>query len=261
MRLSATLVKTYRTCPRQYRYRYVERLPTVLTAPLAFGRAIHDTLCELHGRLVEYGLCLDLTEALDAFDRRWSEVLKAERALLQDPEAEARQYGELAADILLRYVEQYRDRPPPLAVEFPFEITWQNHTIIGYVDRIDEVEAGLEIVEFKTGKRKPSRKEIDEDLQLILYAKGVREALGCPVTRVVYVHLRDGAELPTEPGEDAFRSLCEGVLAPVASGIEAGRHPPKHGWWCRWCDYQSLCEREEPEELFGPPALAHVGIP
>jgi RecB family exonuclease len=66
----------------------------------------------------------------------------------------------LAGEILAVYVPGQQDRPPPLAVEFPFEIPLAEHVLSGVVDRIDEGEAGLTVVELKTGRWKPSPKEL-----------------------------------------------------------------------------------------------------
>ena len=48
MRLSATRLRTYQTCPRQYRYRYVDELPTVVSGPLVFGKTLHAAICDVH---------------------------------------------------------------------------------------------------------------------------------------------------------------------------------------------------------------------
>lgn len=48
MKLSASRLKMYLTCPRQFKYVYVDELPLIVTGALAFGQTIHRTLHELH---------------------------------------------------------------------------------------------------------------------------------------------------------------------------------------------------------------------
>lgn len=261
MRLSATRISTYRTCPRQYRYRYVDGLPTLMTAQLAFGRAIHETLGDLHLQSVQSGRSLDIDYGVRSFRRRWWIVGVKEPSLFRDDARMRHAYRVLGEELLRGYVEEFRDRPPALAVEFPFTVHWGDEVLIGYVDRVDETEDGLEVREFKTGKRKPSRREVDEDLQLLLYSHGVGEVLGLPVRRAVYHHLRSATSLPTEREAETCRAQVNDLLSRVVPAIRAGRHPPRNGWWCRFCDYRRMCEREGPEEMVMPPAPVCVTVP
>ncbi len=261
MRLSATRVATYRTCPRQYRYRYVDGLPTLLTPQLAFGRVVHETLCALHQACIEGARRITDDMAIREFRRRWWVLASEEPTLFSDDAKMRHGYRVLGEDILRGYVAEFGSKPLPVAVEFPFEVPWERETIVGFVDRVDEVDGGIEVREFKTGKRKPSRKELDDDLQLLLYTHAVGEALGLPVRRAVYHHLRSASSVSTDRDESTCREQVNDVLGRVVPAIRAGRHPPRSGWWCRFCDYRHMCEREGPEELRLPPAPLCVNVP
>ena len=254
MLLSATRISTYQICPRQYRYRYVDGLPAVMTHQMAFGRVIHETLAHLHRQCVSSSRPVDIGRGLEEFGRRWAELLEKEASLLENEPEAAQEYPVLAEFILRGYAEQFAARPLPLAVEFPFRVRCGDDTLVGFVDRIDEAHDGLEIVEFKTSKRKPSPREVAGDLQLLLYTYGVGEALGLPVRRTVYHHLRSGLSLSAERDRDDCARQVDELLSRVAPAIKEGRHPPKSGWWCRFCDYRQLCENEEPEGALLPPA-------
>lgn len=254
MHLSATRVISYRTCPRQYRYRYVDGLPALMTPQLAFGRVIHETLAEMQRECMETGRPLDRQQGIEEFRRRWAALVREEASLFESEAPSAVGYPALAEVILGNCAAELEARPLPLAVEFPFAVRWGDDTLVGFVDRIDETDEGIEIIEFKTGKRKPSPREVAEDLQLLLYTYGVGEALGLPVRRAVYQHLRSGSSLLAERDEDACSQQVNDVLSRVAPAIKAGRYPPRNGWWCRFCDYRQICEDEEPEEMALPPA-------
>ena len=71
-----------------------------------------------------------------------------------------------------------------------------------------------------------------------------------PVERIVYYHLRDQSPLVTLRDADDYRRLEEGVLMPVAAGIESECFPPQRGWWCRFCDYREACAADGPEDLY-----------
>ena len=249
MKLSATRLKTYLTCPRQFRYAYVDEIPSVLTGPLAFGQVIHQTLDRMHLLSLETGLPLDTEYGLSEFNRLWREALERDCPLFKDGETMIREYQELADTMLKGYVERHKDNTAPLVVEFPFQLPWGEHMLEGIIDRIDEGDNGLIIVDYKTGKRKPTQRELASDLQLTVYAFAVEQVFGQPVERIVYYHLRDQTPLLTTRSQSDFGWLCDEVLPFIIQAIEAGSFAPRPGYWCRYCDYRELCLAEGPDEL------------
>ena len=259
MKLSATRLKLYQTCPRQYRYRYVEGLPTTVSVALVFGRSIHAAICHLHRRALELAGPLDLADALDAFDGLWRQGLAEEEPVVKDP-ADLVGYEGWAGQILAGYVLANERVEPPLALEFGFDLPWEGHVLTGFIDRIDEGEGGLTIIDFKSGGRKPSPNAVREDVQLTLYAFVAQQLFEAPVERVIYYHLRDQTPIATHHDELAFQRFEDGFLRPVATAIEAGCFPPKRGWYCRFCDFRATCEAERPAGVFFPSAPA-VSLP
>jgi len=255
MKLSASRLQCYRTCPRQYRYRYVDGLPTVVTGPLVFGKTVHAALCHLHQTAMSTGAPLHLADALEAFESLWREALIRDAPAFTS-EGDIVGYEALAGDILAGYVDAHRDAPPPLAVEFEFELPWQDHLLHGFIDRLDETESGLVVVDYKSGKRKPDPMALREDVQLTLYGFVAEQVFGQPVERLVCYHLRDQTPLVTRRDPVEYRRFASGVLLPTAEAIEAGRFPPRRGWWCRFCDFAAACETEGPEG----PVLASVPL-
>ena len=259
MKLSATRLRLYLTCPRQYRYRYVEGLPMTISVALVFGRAIHAAICHLHRHAVETGQPLDLADALEAFEGLWHQGLAEEQPLVKDP-ADLVGYEGWAGQILAGYTLANDGTSPPLALEFGFDLPWEGHVLTGFIDRIDEGPQGLTIVDFKSGGRKPSPSAVREDVQLLLYGFVARRLFAAPVERVVYYHLRDQTPIITQPGEDDYGRFEAEVLRPVTAAIEAGCFPPQRGWYCRFCDHRANCEAERPAGVFMPSAPAAVAL-
>lgn len=243
MRLSATRIKTYLMCPRQFCYRYIRCLPPVPSAALIFGRVIHQTLHLMHLESKVRGQSFRLESSLALFQTLWSEALGEDASPIINAEAEAK-YQALARRILERYVAMATPGAQPLLMEFPFEIACGDHVLCGVIDRLEAGAVGLIVVDYKTGQRKPKAQEVAVDLQLTIYAYAVEQLFNLPVERVTYLHLRDCTPLSASRGPDDYRHLLHEVLPHVATGIEANLFPPLFGYWCNYCEYRAECQAE-----------------
>ncbi|MDE2106565.1 MAG: PD-(D/E)XK nuclease family protein, partial [Patescibacteria group bacterium] len=164
------------------------------------------------------------------------------------------------------YALANRNRPPPLVVEFPFEIDWMGHELVGIIDRIDEDGDALVLTDYKSGKRKPSRRELRGDLQLTVYAFAIERIFGRAPDRIVYYHLRTQEALPTWRGPDDFVTLRSAVLPHVLEAIDAALFPPSYGWECKRCEFRERCLAEGPDGFAParreqPNAFDHHQIP
>jgi ATP-dependent helicase/DNAse subunit B len=100
IKLSATRLKTYLVCPRQFRYRYIDEVPTVLTGALAFGKTIHQVIHDLHQWSIYSGEPLNEHIALSDFARLWEQVITEQKPHLNDV-SEIATYARLAELILM----------------------------------------------------------------------------------------------------------------------------------------------------------------
>jgi putative RecB family exonuclease len=170
----------------------------------------------------------------------WAQVLAEDHPRFESP-AQAAEYAALGQELLSRYLPSPHAQREPLLLEYTFALELDGHTLTGTVDRIDEADAGLVIVDYKTSKRRPNQAVLNDDLQFTIYSWGVTETLGLPVVRCEHLHLRKMETFVTYRGPADFQRLREEVLPRVLRGIEAGVFPPSPSWWCNYCDYQYLC--------------------
>ena len=105
--LSPTKLRTYATCPLQYRHRYVDRLQSPYTPASLIGQAIHETLESNFRAKKHTRRDLPLAEAREVFDRVWERHAPgpASAADVDDPWEAAYADG-------LRALEHYLTKPP-----------------------------------------------------------------------------------------------------------------------------------------------------
>jgi RecB family exonuclease len=249
IQLSATRLKTYLTCPRQYRYRYVEKLPTTLTGALAFSNVMKQVIHDLH----QWSICSNepprYDVALSNFARLWEKAVTEEEPAFKEV-AEIAGYAHLAEIILRGYVAAHQDKPQPFLLGFPFDLeledecSGQSYILSGTIDRIDQLEEGLILVDFKTGKRKPSPQELAFDIQATVSAYAAGEVFGQEVVEVQLYHLRDQTVFHTTRGAADTQTLMQLTIPEVIEGITKRRFDAKLGYWCHYCEFREQCMKE-----------------
>ena len=249
---SATRLKSLLLCPRQFRYAYLDRIPAVPSAPLVFGRVLHETLLFVHQRQMDGQEPPPPGEALLRFDALWQQALDEERPVFRIGAASPEQHETLGHEILRSYLRAIEGTAPPMAAELRFKIGIGDEKLCGVIDRIDEHEDGLVIVDFKSGARKLSQSEIERDLQLTVYAFAAQRLYGRPTARVAQYYLRDGTYLRSLRGPDDFSWLTEEILPHARRMLREEQFPARTGYWCNWCDYRELCALQRAQEAAEP---------
>lgn len=175
----------------------------------------------------------DLPVLMERLDKVWD-------TLAFDAPWKSLQEKEEARAALERFVTWHsadRDGRRILATEQDFDITLQAGTyrvrVRGVIDRVEQDGQGrVYVVDFKTGKQKPSRAEVEHHAQLAVYQRAVHEGAvaglpgaGRPVTGgAELVHLRLGA--PQREGGDTHPAV-QRQESPTAcdDGADLRRHP------------------------------------
>jgi DNA helicase-2/ATP-dependent DNA helicase PcrA len=132
-------------------------------------------------------------------------------------------------------------RRRPRAVERPFVLSAGGTAVRGRVDAVYDVEGGLEIVDFKTGRR-PAADDGGAGFQLGLYALAAVDCWGRDPAelRTTEWYVREGAGQSRDwdqAGVDAVRERLSRLLAAVA----AGRFGPQPGSYCARCAHVAAC--------------------
>ena len=253
---SARHLALYRTCPRQYRYAYCDKVAVRPTAALLFGRTMHETLHRLYGRSLEGGIWPDDKEAKYAFDEAWQNAVKRERPLFKAGGPDAAKYQELAVEMLQRFLARQRSRPLPLATSMAFEVGSEKeiggerngYRLSGSIDLLEEDEDGVTLLDVTTAARKSSPSQMADDLTLTAYAQAARSILGSKNVRLLRFHLRDGSCRETSRSEAECDHLQDETMPQAAQAAAAGNFPLQSGYWCRFCPYMERCTLEEIEK-------------
>jgi DNA helicase-2/ATP-dependent DNA helicase PcrA len=229
--LSFSSIATYRECPRQHWYRYQLRLPAPQSLEAQFGSIVHLALMRA-GRELARGKVVDLACLQHLYWDAWREATVVDR---RRPVFEALGWR------LLRRLHDDGGLGRPLLVEHPFTVELGGWTLRGVIDRVDRVDRGWRIVDYKSGNPIPASR-LRRDLQLALYALGA-SSLGLQPLELEIVYLRDGHRVRLDADQELLTE-AERIGAEVAAGVAAGRfeaRPERRR--CALCPYRLVCDQ------------------
>jgi putative RecB family exonuclease len=251
---SHSRLSTFETCPLQYRYRYVERIPRDTQSIEAFmGNRVHEVLERLYRDLLRSrrpGLEELKTAYRRAWEENWSDKVTIVKTDLTPDHYRA--VGE-------RCLENYVRRNEPLeaggtiGLEEKVELTLDasgRYRLMGYIDRLARPGPGTyEVHDYKTGSR-PRDGDLRRDRQLTMYQMAVKQQhADARTVRLVWHYLQgrspgSGATyepivmVRTEREVEEHRTAAMRVIDRIES---ATTYEAKVGPLCRWCEYNDIC--------------------
>lgn len=249
VRLSYSRIDTYGRCPAQFRYQYVDGLPTEPSPHLSFGSSIHTALERYYDRKLPEPPTED--ELLSYLYEGWDTTGFEEMS--RDEQLSWYRHGQ---GVLRRFHE--REAPGfrlPADVEKWFEVPFgDDAVVVGSIDRVDVHEDGsLEVIDYKTSKRVRDRAAVRRSLQLALYALACEHLYGRLPAVVTLDFVVAGVRISV-PIEEIDLDAARAEVVRVAEAIRAERFEPTPNRLCGWCDFRGLCPAWEGDgpDVLGP---------
>ena len=114
----------------------------------------------------------------------------------------------------------------------------------GYVDRMDEVDGRLRVVDYKTGKAPGQAWEQSAMFQLRFYALVVQRSTGKVPERLQLLYLGNREVLTYHPDEEdlaRFERKLQALWQAITRAAERGDWRPRPSKKCLWCSHQAMC--------------------
>ena len=232
-RLSPTKLSTYRECPRKYRFQYIDRL-----GPLYRKARPYFTMgSNVHAALKSFFSLPLRARRTQALTRLLEEQWERNRVGFRSPQEE-QQYKGRALLQLQRYADATDLRVKPLMTETSLRSRVAGMLLEGVVDRVDQVNSGAHVLDYKTGAAQQSL----DPLPLYMYALMLRSRRKMPpVEQVSFVFLESGLvkswDFDPVQGMRSLQEVLEGAFTIAADRA----YQPRPGWWCRGCDFLEIC--------------------
>jgi DNA helicase II / ATP-dependent DNA helicase PcrA len=233
-RYSYSQLKTFQTCPWQYRYAHIIRIPVRGSYQASFGVSLHNALERFHRLMKEQdGVAPSKEFLLELYEEEWIPQWYSSPEHKNEMKEKGQQF-------LSDYYKKHKNNwPDVVEVEQSFFLKVGGHTIKGKIDRIDKLPDGkLRLVDYKSSKKK---KTIDKD-QLLIYQLAVQKVLEKDVGELVYYYL-DGQDEMSFLGTDKQMEKMELKLVSTIEEIQTSDFAPTpSSIHCKYCDYNDICQ-------------------
>jgi DNA helicase-2/ATP-dependent DNA helicase PcrA len=244
--LSYSQIETFKTCPLHYKLKYILRVPTPPSHSASFGTSMHATLKYFYEE-VEKGTRPTEKLIFDLLDENWTKEGYTNKKHEVDFKLRGRDY--LAG--FLKY--GFNPKNLPVALEQPFTIpVAKDLKIGGRIDRVDDLGGGMiEIIDYKTGARLPTQKDVDKNLQLSFYALAATKIPTTPFGKLpdkvkLSLYYLDQHEVfsTTRTAKELSEAMEE--ISSVRNEIEKSDFRCSGGILCQGnCEYSLFCKSEE----------------
>ncbi len=262
---SFSQLRSYETCPYQYKLAHILHIPTKGSASFSFGQTMHATLQNFYIRIQE----LNSAKQVSLFDApvkssntatavatgikvpTLDELLKIyEASWLPDwykSEHQREEYYDKGKDILRIFYKSHEGNwTIPVNLESWFKIKVGKYLVHGRIDRIDQLPDGsLEIIDYKTGKAK-DKLTTDDKEQLLIYQIATQELpeyhhIGKP-SKLTFYYVNDNLQNSFIGEDKELEKLREKLVGTIDKIHSKDFTATPSQFACEYCDFKDICD-------------------
>jgi DNA helicase-2/ATP-dependent DNA helicase PcrA len=256
---SYSQLASFGKCPLQYKFAHILRIPVKGKAVFTFGTTMHNTLYDFLKKVVrsesmsqnqlfpsgnkEKGKTgsLSFEELIEIYKSNWKDEWF-------EDEKEKQKYFKLGKDSLKIFYDNFIKAKPKIkiiqdepALEKGFRLKFGDYVFVGKIDRIDEIEKGIEIIDYKTGKPKTKLRPEDKE-QLLIYQIAAEKVFGLCPEKLSYHYLDNGTKVSFAATEKDKQGIEEKVKNMIDRIYQSDFKPNPSPFNCKYCDFKNICE-------------------
>lgn len=242
--LSISQINKYLTCPKQYEFRYVQKIPEGKGSPLVVGSSFHKVIEESNRQKLDTGEILSDEEMKDIYDSYWKKNVNGIDWKPDENPDEEKERGLMLAKAYLH--DDIGKSLNPAGFEAKFDVEVEGIPFRGFIDIIEQ---DGHIRDLKTSKKTPSADVAEQSLQLAGYSYAYRYLTGnyeagCSLDYAV--SLKTGPKIVRRETEitDYRMDRFKDTFYNVANAIDKEIFYRNEGTACSWCSFKDICKGE-----------------
>lgn len=236
--LSASRVKTFQKCPRQYELKYQENKPATKYRKGygALGALVHEAIENVLKDLIpcEYWDEDDLTRR---FKREFYNLEESGDYDMEIIDSDQRETGLDTLNVAARFIEREQPDIRDVERESLYTVKRFGRNALGYLDVCTENE----IWDWKTGTIRDDT-ERDEIIQGSMYVAAYYNEYGVMPEAVKFVYIKEEEVRTLDSSRENWEDMIR-YATPLVNALENGDFPAKPDRSkCYFCAYENWCE-------------------
>jgi len=235
---SFTQLRAFQTCPYQYKFAHIFKIPVRGKAVFSYGKTMHNTLEVFVKRAVKKQT--DFKELIEIYEKQWIDDW-------YDNERQKHEYFEAGKKSLKIFYNDFKKIKPFIllidkkpAVEQGFNLKINGETFIGKIDRIDKTKNGIELIDYKTGTAKEKISAKNKE-QLLIYQMASEQIFGLKPEKLTYHFLDENKKLSFLGTQKDLENQEQKIIKQIKQ-MKKSDFPATPGWHCKFCDFKDICE-------------------
>ena len=255
---SFSQLTAFEKCPLQYKFAFILKVPVKGKASFSFGKTMHatlqDFLKQVSGKANQkqenlFGLktaepkkggSSSLTLIQELYEKNWI-------GEWYENKKQQEEYYQLGKKIIKEFYNEFSKNPPKIlkinnefALEMPFNLKVNGYTLRGVIDRIDGLDGGVAITDYKTGNAKEKLETDDKD-QLLIYQIAAKEVFNMNPKELIYHYLNNNRKVSFLGTEKEIAKMKEKIIQEIEE-IKTSDFKATPGWQCAFCDFKDICD-------------------
>jgi DNA helicase-2/ATP-dependent DNA helicase PcrA len=262
---SYSQLAAFSKCPLQYKFAFILKVPVRGKASFSFGKTMHNTLHDFLKQANEgggkkqsnlfgapsfvprsgttEGFFVDFDSLVKIYEKNWI-------GEWYENKQQKEEYYKLGKTIIKYFYDEFSKNPPEIlkinnefALEMPFNLKINGYTLRGVIDRIDALDGGVAIVDYKTGNSKEKLEADDKD-QLLIYQIAAKEVFGIKPKELIYHYLNENHKISFLGTEKEIEKMKEKIIQEIEE-MKNSDFKATPGWQCSYCDFKDICDFAE----------------
>lgn len=254
---SFSQLKAYETCPRQYYYSHILKIPVSGKGQFSYGKTMHLTLQKFFQLLMlrqnsNQTSLFDKPKqknSKDDFLVSYEELLKIYEESWQEDwfldETTKQKYYETGRKTLKDFYNSVKQNPPKIkSLEKGFNFKIDNYSFKGAIDRVDQINGGAQIVDYKTGEPKEKLTFEDKE-QLFIYQMAYENIFKEKVINLKFYYLNNNTEIDFLANEKDISKIKNKLIKSIQGINSCDFTASPDSYKCKYCDFKSICPFRE----------------